>query len=206
TPRNKSMESTRGTAAGTAGAFPPLTIADTSAVLNQMVMGSYSRAMHALLILNPLPWFSRIAGETTSPCASAPSECLHSGVSCYLISVVQRSIFMIPVISRPSHSALDPKSLFLFQSQIAQFDCSVCTGEEADEARTDRDDPRRIDTGYNPDVDEPSLQHSTADCARKPKNDPKNKDERRLHGFFHCRSQKVGSKVHPRPRSRLPAA
>src|SRR5215831_16402542 len=86
----------------------------------------------------------------------------------------------------PPHSAFDPKSLFLFQSQIAQFDCSVCTGEEADEARTDRDDPRRIDTGYNPDVDEPSLQHSTADCASKPKNDPKNKDERRLQGFFHC--------------------
>ena len=55
--------------------------------------------------------------------------------------------------------------LFLPDSQIAQFDCGVCAGEEADEARTDRDDPRRIDTGYNPDVDEPSLQHSTAERA-----------------------------------------
>jgi len=41
-------------------------------------------------------------------------------------------------------------------------------------------------------TDEPSLQHSTADCAGKPKNDPKNKDERRLQGFFHCRSQRSG--------------
>jgi hypothetical protein len=67
---------------------------------------------------------------------------------------------------------------FFLRCQIAQFDCSVCASEEADEARTDRDDPRRIDTGHNPDVDEPGLQHSTADCAAKPKNDPKNKDKR----------------------------
>src|SRR5215475_9491788 len=57
---------------------------------------------------------------------------------------------------------------FLPQSPIAQFDRSVCTGEEADEARTDRDDPRRIDIGHNSNVDERSLQHSTADCAGKP--------------------------------------
>jgi hypothetical protein len=39
---------------------------------------------------------------------------------------------------------------------------------------------RRIDIGQNPYVDEPSLQqHSTAKCTGKPKNDPKNNDERR---------------------------
>jgi hypothetical protein len=85
---------------------------------------------------------------------------------------------------------IDPTRLFLPQCQIAQFDCSVCTGEEADEARTDRDDPWRIDVGHNPDVDEPSLQRSTAKCTGKPKNDPKNKDERRLQGFFHSRFPK----------------
>ena len=37
--------------------------------------------------------------------------------------------------------------------------------------------------------DEPRLQHSTAKCTAKPKNDPNNKDERRLQGFFHCRSK-----------------
>jgi len=47
---------------------------------------------------------------------------------------------------------------------MAQFDCSVCTSEEADETGTYRDDPRRIDIGHNLDVDEPSLQHSTANC------------------------------------------
>jgi hypothetical protein len=40
--------------------------------------------------------------------------------------------------------------------------------------------PRRIDIGQNPDVDEPGLQRSTANYTGKPKNDPKNKDERRL--------------------------
>jgi hypothetical protein len=50
-----------------------------------------------------------------------------------------------------------------------------------------RNGPRRIDIGQNPDVDEPSLQHSTAKCTGKPKSDPKNNDERRLQGFFHCR-------------------
>jgi hypothetical protein len=49
------------------------------------------------------------------------------------------------------------RRLFFPQSQIAQLDCSICTGEEADEARTNRDDPRRIDIGQNPDVDEPGL-------------------------------------------------
>jgi hypothetical protein len=87
--------------------------------------------------------------------------------------------------------------LFFPRYQIAQFDCSVCTSKEADEARTYRDDPRRINIGYNPDVDEPSLQHSTANCTAKPKNDPKNKDERDLQGFFHCRSQRGGPKIHP---------
>ena len=99
-------------------------------------------------------------------------------------------------MSRFEHSAFDPKSLFLFPCQIAQFDCDICTREEADEARTDRDNPRRIDIGQNPDVDEPSLQHSTAKCTGKPKNDPKNKDERRLQSFFHYRSQRVGSRIH----------
>jgi hypothetical protein len=45
----------------------------------------------------------------------------------------------------------------LFQCQIAQFDRGVCFSEEADEARTDRNDPRRIGSGQNPEVDEPSL-------------------------------------------------
>jgi hypothetical protein len=89
-----------------------------------------------------------------------------------------------------SLSAFRPKAVIFSQCQIAQFDCSVCTGEEADETRTDRDDPRRIDIGHNSNVDEPSLQHSTANCAGKPKNDLKNEDERRLQGFFHCRSQR----------------
>ena len=84
--------------------------------------------------------------------------------------------------------------LFFPRYQIAQFDRGVCTGEEADEARTDRDDPRRIDIGQNPQVDEPSLQHSTANCAGKSKNDPKNEDQRRLQGFFHCRFQ--GARQH----------
>src|SRR4030095_9365950 len=79
--------------------------------------------------------------------------------------------------------------LFFPHCQIAQFDCSVCTSEEADEAGTYRDDPRRIDIGHNPDVDEPRLQHSTAKWTAKQKNDPNNKDERRLQGFFHCLSQ-----------------
>src|SRR5262245_3636260 len=87
-----------------------------------------------------------------------------------------------------------PLRLIIFpQCQIAQFDCSVCTSEEADEAGTYRDDPRRIDSGHNLDVDEPSLQHSTAKCTAKPKNDPNNKDKRRLQGFFHCRSPKSRS-------------
>jgi len=30
----------------------------------------------------------------------------------------------------------------------------------------------------------------------KPKNDPNNKDERRLQGFFHCRSQRAGPRIH----------
>ena len=54
--------------------------------------------------------------------------------------------------------------LFFPRYQMAQFDCSVCTSEEADETGTYRDDPRRIDIGHNLDVDEPSLQHSTANC------------------------------------------
>src|SRR5262249_41656431 len=82
------------------------------------------------------------------------------------------------------------------QCQIAQFDCSVCTSEEADEAGTYRDDPRRIDSGHNLDVDEPSLQHSTAKCTAKPKNDPNNKDKRRLQGCFPCRSQRAGPRIH----------
>ena len=45
----------------------------------------------------------------------------------------------------------------MFQCQIAQFDRGVCFSEEADEARTDRNDPRRIGSGQNPEVDEPSL-------------------------------------------------
>src|SRR5262249_35052730 len=58
TPRNKSMESTRGrTADSTAAAFTPLTIADTSAVLNLMVMASYSRAMDIANFQNrPFDW------------------------------------------------------------------------------------------------------------------------------------------------------
>jgi len=84
------------------------------------------------------------------------------------------------------------KMLFFTLVPIAQFDRSVCAGEEADEARTDRDDPRRIDIGQNPQVDEPSLQHSTANCAGKSKNDPKNEDQRRLQGFFHCRPKGSG--------------
>src|SRR5262249_34977398 len=81
--------------------------------------------------------------------------------------------------------------LFLSDSQIAQFDCGVCAGEEADEARTDRDNPRRIYFGQNPDVDQPGLQHGTAKRAGKPKHDPKHKDERRLQGFFHYRFPKL---------------
>ena len=73
---------------------------------------------------------------------------------------------------------------FLFQCQIAQFDCSISTSEEADEARPDRNNPGRIGSGQNPDVDEPSLQHSTAKCTGKPKSNPKNKDERRLQASF----------------------
>jgi hypothetical protein len=84
-----------------------------------------------------------------------------------------------------SLSAFSRKPSFLFQCQIAQFNCGVCTSEEADEARTDRNDPRRIGSGQNPEVDEPSLQHSTAKCTGKPKTDPKNNDERRLQGLFH---------------------
>src|SRR5262249_30692227 len=72
-------------------------------------------------------------------------------------------------------------------------------------ARTYRDDPRRIDIGHNPDVDEPSLQHSTANCTAKPKNDPKNKDERRLQGYFHCRSQKIRSQDTPSSSALWPA-
>jgi len=83
---------------------------------------------------------------------------------------------------------LSAKSSFLFQCQIAQFNCGVCTSEEADEARTERNDPRGIGSGQNPEVDKPSLQHSTAECTGKPKSDPKNNDERRLQGFFHWRS------------------
>src|SRR5262249_44658229 len=90
-----------------------------------------------------------------------------------------------------------PLRLIIFpQCQIAQFDCSVCTSEEADEAGTYRDDPRRIDSGHNLDVDEPSLQHSTAKCTAKLKNDPNNKDKRRLQGFFHFRSQRAGPRIH----------
>jgi hypothetical protein len=80
------------------------------------------------------------------------------------------------------------KPSFLFHCQIAQFDCGVCISEEADEATTVRNDPRRIGSGQNPDVDEPSLQHSTTKCTGKPKSDPNNNDERRLQGFFHWRS------------------
>src|SRR5262249_59446791 len=63
-----------------------------------------------------------------------------------------------------SFSVFRPKAIIFSQWQIAQFDCSVCTGEEADETRTDGDDPRRIDIGHNSNVDEPSLQKSTANC------------------------------------------
>src|SRR5215470_395134 len=84
-------------------------------------------------------------------------------------------------------TTLSCKRLFFPESQIAQFDCSVCTGEEADETGADRDNPRRIYFGQNPDVDEPGLQDGTAKGTGKPKYDPKHKDERRLQGFFHCR-------------------
>src|SRR5262249_40430041 len=77
--------------------------------------------------------------------------------------------------------------------QPAQFHRSVCTNEEPDEARTNRDDPRRIAIGQNPRVDKPSLQHRTAKCTGRAKNDPKNKEERRLQGFFHRRSQRITS-------------
>jgi hypothetical protein len=66
-----------------------------------------------------------------------------------------------------SFSVFRPKAIIFSQWQIAQFDCSVCTGEEADETRTDRDDPRRIDIGHNSNVDEPSLQNSTANCTQE---------------------------------------
>jgi len=92
------------------------------------------------------------------------------------------------------------------QCQIAQFDCSVCTSEEADEAGTYRDDPRRIGIGHNPDVNETSLQHNTAKCTAKPKNDPNNKDERRLQGFFHCRSQGAGPRIHAQSMTQLKKA
>jgi hypothetical protein len=59
-----------------------------------------------------------------------------------------------------SLSAFRPKAVIFSQCQVAQFDCSVCTGEEADETRTDRDDPLRIDIGHNSNVDEPSPQRS----------------------------------------------
>src|SRR5262249_16533560 len=88
-----------------------------------------------------------------------------------------------------ANAAIARPGLFFPLCQIAQFDCSVCTSEEADEAGTYRDDPRRIDIGHSPDVDKPSLQHSTASCTAKPKDDPKNKDERDLQGFFHSRSK-----------------
>src|SRR5262249_33957334 len=35
-----------------------------------------------------------------------------------------------------SFSVFRPKAIIFSQRQIAQFDCSVCTSEEADEART----------------------------------------------------------------------
>src|SRR5262249_427806 len=35
-----------------------------------------------------------------------------------------------------------------------------------------------------------------AKCTAEPKNDPNNEDERRLHGFFHCRPQRAGSMIY----------
>src|SRR5262249_54149905 len=98
------------------------------------------------------------------------------------------------------------KRLFLPESQIAQFDCSVRAGEEADEAGADRDDPWRIYFGQNPDVDEPGLQDGTAKGTGKPKHDSKHKHERRLQGFFHCRFRSsITCRVAPRARPRLRA-
>src|SRR5262249_51406545 len=61
---------------------------------------------------------------------------------------------------------------------------------------------RPADWGDHPDVYEPSLQHSAANCTGPPKNDPKDKDERGFQGFFHCLTQKVGQ-MYPPVRSGL---
>jgi hypothetical protein len=47
--------------------------------------------------------------------------------------------------------------------------CSGAVREEADEARTDHDDPLRIDIGRNPDVDEPACSAAPPICTGKPK-------------------------------------
>ena len=60
--------------------------------------------------------------------------------------------------------------------------------------------------GVDHDVDETSLQHNTDKCTAKPKNDPNNKDERRLQGFFHCLSQGAGPRIHAQSMTQLKKA
>src|SRR5262249_54638111 len=90
-----------------------------------------------------------------------------------------------------------PLRLIIFpQCQIAQFDCSVCTSEEADEAGTYRDDPRRIDSGHNLDVDEPSLQHTPPNVPPSQKTIQTTRISVVCRASFIAAPQRAGPRIH----------